>query len=210
MHRDMTYADARSGLERYLTTGKAAKADVFIANYRGNRFIIKDFGGKGFWERTLIGRIVIRRERRAYGALAGLDGLPSRYKQLTPYCLAVEYLEGQDLGGVGRGEIGPGVVLQLERIINELHERGWVHLDLQRRSNILLVDGKVFVIDLASAFHPGGIPLVGRLLVKALGFADRLSLIKMKSIFAPELLSAGDRRLIKVRNLFMPTRWSHE
>ena len=210
MHRDMTYAEARSGLERYLTKGKFAKADVFIANYRGHRFIVKDFGEKGFWERTLIGRTVIGRECRAYGALEGLDGLPSRYKQLTPYCLAIEYLEGQDLGGVGRGEIGPGVVLQLERIINDLHERGWVHLDLQRRSNILLVDGAVFVIDLASAFHPGGIPLLGCVLLKVLGFADRLSLVKMKALFAPELLSAGDRRLIRFRNLFMPTRWLHE
>jgi hypothetical protein len=210
MHRDMTYAEALKGIERHLTKGKFAKADVFIANYRGHRFIIKDFGAKGFWERAFIGRTVVSRECRAYAALEGLDGLPSRFKQLTPTCLAIEYLEGQDLGGVGRGEIGPGVVLQLERIINDLHERGWVHLDLQRRTNILLVDGKVFVIDLASAFHPGGIPLIGGLLLRALGFADRLSLIKMKAIFAPELLSPGDRRLIKMRNLFMPTTWSHE
>ncbi len=207
MHRDMTYAEAIRGAERSLTKGKFAKADVFIASYRGHRFIVKDFGNKGFWERTLIGRTVVSRECRAYRALEGLDGLPSRYKQLTPYCLAIEYLEGQDLGGVGRGEIGPGVVLQLERIVNDLHERGWVHLDLQRRTNIMLVDGKVFVIDLASAFHPGGIPVLGRLLLRVLGFADRLSLVKMKSLFAPELLSAGDRRLIKMRNIFMPTRW---
>jgi predicted Ser/Thr protein kinase len=210
MHRDMTYAEALAGVERHLTKGKFAKADVFIANYRGQRFIVKDFGDKGRLERTLIGRTVISRECRAYGALEGLEGLPSRYKRLTPYALAIEYLEGQDLGGVGRGEIGPGVVLQLERIVNDLHERGWVHLDLQRRTNILLVDGKVFVIDLASAFHPGGMPLIGRLLVRTMGFADRLSLVKMKALFAPELLSPGDRRLIRMRNLLMPTRWSHE
>jgi predicted Ser/Thr protein kinase len=161
-------------------------------------------------ERLFIGRAVIGREARAYTALEGLDGRPSRQKRLSPYCLAIEYLEGQDLGGVGRGEIGPGVILQFERIINDLHERGWVHLDLQRRTNILLVDGKVFIIDLASAFHPGGVPLVGRLLLRLLGFADRLSLIKMKALFAPELLSPGERRLIRLRNLFMPTTWSHQ
>ena len=164
-------------------------------------------GNGAFWERNLIGRIVIGRESRAYEVLAGIEGLPARFKRLSPYALAIEYLEGRDLGGVERHEIGPGVIRQFERIINDLHERGWVHLDLQRRSNILLVNDRVFVVDLASAFHPGGVPLVGRLLVRLLGFADRLSLIKMKTLFAPELLTPDDRRLIKIRNRFMPTNW---
>jgi predicted Ser/Thr protein kinase len=207
MYREMTYADAVSGVEKYLTKGRFAKADIFIAGYRGQRFIVKDFGKRGFWERHLIGRVVIGRESRAYEVLAGVEGLPARFKRLSPYALAIEYLEGRDLGGVERHEIGPGVIRQFERIINELHERGWVHLDLQRRSNILLVNGTVFVVDLASAFHPGGVPLLGRFLVRFAGFADRLSLIKMKTIFAPELLTPDDRRLIKIRNRFMPTKW---
>lgn len=208
MEQDMNYADALSGIEKHLTKGKFAKADVFVARYRGKRFIIKDFGSRGFWERNIIGRTVIGREARAYRALAGIDGLPAGFKRLTPFSLAIEYLDGRDLGGVERHEIGPGVVRQFERIIEEFHERGWVHLDLQRRSNILLVKDRVFVVDLASAFHPGGVPLIGRVLVRFLGFADRLSLIKMKSIFAPELLSARDRKWIRMRNLFMPTKWS--
>jgi hypothetical protein len=210
MERDMTHADAVSGIEKYLTQGKFAKADVFIASFRGQRFIVKDFGKRGFWERNLIGRVVIGRESRAYRALAGVEGLPARFKRLTPFSLAIEYLEGRDLGGVERHEIGPGVIRQFERIIDDIHDRGWVHLDLQRRSNILLVNGRVFVVDLASAFHPGGVPLIGRSLVRLLGFADRLSLIKMKTIFASELLSPNDRKLIKMRNLLMPTKWSPE
>ena len=210
MEQDMTYADVLSGIEKQLTKGKFAKADIFVTRFRGHRFIIKDFGSRGFWERNLIGRIVIGRESRAYRALAGIDGLPARFKRLTPFSMAIEYLEGRDLGGVERHEIGPGVVRQFEQIINEFHERGWVHLDLQRRSNILLVNDRVFVVDLASAFHPGGVPLIGRPLVRLLGFADRLSLVKMKSVFAPELLSYNDRKLIRTRNFFMPTKWSSE
>ena len=207
-YRAMTYDEALSGVEQVISRNKFAKADVLLARQGGDRFIIKDFGRRGFWERNLIGRIVIGRECRAYDALSGIDGLPSRYARLTPFCLAVEYLEGKDLGGVARSEIGPGVLIQFERIIDELHGRGWVHLDLQRRSNILLVNGKVFVVDLASAFHPGGVPLVGRLLLRLLGFADRLSLIKMKTLFAPELLTETERRIVRVRNLVMPTKWN--
>ena len=207
MHMDVSYDEAASNREKVLVKGSLLKADVFITRFRGQRFVVKDFGGKGFFERNLVGRMVIGREIRAYRALAGIEGLPSLFKRLSPFSLAIEYLEGRDLGGIVRGEIGPGVVRQLEDILDELHERGWVHLDLQRRSNILLVDGKVFVVDLASAIHPGGIPIVGRLLTRLIGFADRLSLIKMKSIYAPEVMTEREKKWLRLRNLMMPRKW---
>jgi predicted Ser/Thr protein kinase len=207
MIEDLSYEAACSGVERILVKGKALKADVFITSIGGSRFVVKDFGRKGFIERNLIGRIVIGREVRAYRALTGIEGLPSRFKRLTAFSIAVEYLEGRDLGGINRGEIGPGVILQFESVVEELHERGWVHLDLQRRSNILLVDGRVFVIDLASALHPGAVPLVGRCLTGLFGLADRMSLIKMKSIYAPELITPRERKWLRFRNLTMPRKW---
>lgn len=207
MNLDLTYAEATENIEKVLTQGDFAKARVFIARHHGRRFVVKDFGSKGFWERNLIGRIVIGREFRAYRALTGIDGLLAAAKRLTPFSLAVEYLDGIDLGGLTRGEIGRGVIEQFERIVDAIHSRGWVHLDLQRRSNILLVNGKVFVVDLASAFHPGGIPLIGRGLTRFLGFFDRLSLIKLKNIYAPDSLTRAERKWLKVRNLVMRTKW---
>ena len=204
---DVSYDEAASNLEKVLIKGKSLKADVFITRFRGQRFVIKDFGKKGFIERNLVGRMVIGREIRAYRALCGIEGIPSQFKRLSPFSIAIEYLEGRDLGDIVRGEIGPGIIRQFEDIIEELHERGWVHLDLQRRSNILLVGGKVFVVDLASAIHPGSLPLVGRCLTTLLGFADRLSLIKMKSIYAPELMTARERQWLRLRNLLMPRKW---
>jgi predicted Ser/Thr protein kinase len=204
---DVSYDEAASNLEKVLIKGKSLKADVFITRFRGKRLLIKDFGKKGFIERNLVGRTVIGREIRAYRALCGIEGIPSQFKRLSPFSIAIEYLEGRDLGGIVRGEIGPGIIRQFEDIIEELHERGWVHLDLQRRSNILLVGGKVFVVDLASAIHPGSLPLVGRCLTGLLGFADRLSLIKMKSIYAPELMTARERQWLWLRNLLMPRKW---
>jgi predicted Ser/Thr protein kinase len=203
----MTYHDAVNGFERDISKGKFAQADIFIARFQGQQFIVKDFGSRGTWLRKCYGRAAIDRESRAYEALAGIEGLPARTKRLTPHCLAVEYLEGKDLGGASRQEIGPGVIRQFEQIINELHGRGWVHLDLHRRKNILLVNGKVFVIDLASSLHPGRIPLVGRFLVRLIGLADLLSIIKLKTLFAPELLSSWERRAARFRNLFFRTKW---
>ncbi len=207
MNQDLSYAEASSHIERTLIKGKALKADVFVASACGSRFVVKDFANKGWLERNLVGRIVIGREARAYRALAGIDGLPAKYKRLGPFSIAIEYLEGRDLGAVLAGEIGPGIIKQFEAVIEDLHARGWVHLDLQRRSNLLLVGNKLFVVDLASAFHPGGVPVIGRCLTGLIGLADRMSLIKMKSIYAPELLTPNERKWLKLRNVFMPRKW---
>jgi predicted Ser/Thr protein kinase len=207
MHPSLTYDDAILNLEKVLIKGRFTKADVFITRFEGRRFVVKDYSKKGFWERKLVGLFVIGREASAYEALSGVEGLPQRFKRLSPYSLAVEYLEGKDLGCFQRGEFGSEVIRQFERIVDELHRRGWVHLDLHRRTNILFVDGNIFVVDLASALHTGSIPLIGRCFTWLIGLADRLSLIKMKKIFGPELLTDRERRWLKLRNIFMPTKW---
>lgn len=204
---DLTYDEALANLETVLIKGRLFKADVFVARSTSGRFVVKDYAKKGFWERNLVGRTVIGREARAYMALAGMDGLLSRFKRLSPFSLAIEYLDGKDLGRLEREELAPGVMRQFEQVVDKLHERGWVHLDLHRRSNILLVDGKVFVVDLASAVHTGSIPLIGQWFTRLVGIADRLSLIKMKTIFAPELMTARERAWLRTRNMFMPTKW---
>lgn len=207
MHTSLTYEEAIANREKVLIKGRFTKADIFITRYEGRRFVVKDYSQKGFWERNLIGRMVIGRESGAYEALNGTEGLPSRFKKLSPFSFAIEYLEGRDLGDLARGEIGYGVIHQFERIIDALHRRGWVHLDLHRRKNILFVEGRVFVVDLASALHPGSVPLIGGCLTRLFGLADLLSLIKMKQIFSPELLTKRERRWLTLRNRIMPTKW---
>ncbi len=204
---DFTYDEAVASRSQVLIKGRFTKADVFITQSGGRRYVVKDFSQKGKWERNIIGRFIIGREARAYAALAGIDGIPGRFRRLSPFSFAVEYLDGKNLGDLGRGEIGSEVIRQFERIVGDLHERGWVHLDLHRRSNILLINGKVFVVDLASALHAGCMPLFGRYLTAGIGLADRLSLIKMKTIFAPDSLTAGEKRWLRLRNSVMPTKW---
>ncbi len=207
MQTNLTYEEARSNSEKVLIKGQFYKADVFITRSSDGRFIVKDFTQKGFWERNVVGRIVVSREARAYAALAGIDGLPTRFKRLSPLALALEYLEGKDLGAVEQKDIGPDIISQFEGIVKEIHDRGWVHLDLHRRTNILLVNGKVYIVDLASALHPGGVLIIGRCLTRMIGFADRLSLIKLKTIFAPQALTSQERTWLRIRNRIMPTKW---
>jgi hypothetical protein len=207
MQTPTTYQEARACLETVLIRGRFFKADIFITRLSGERRLVKDYSQKGFWERNLIGRLVIGREARAYRALDGVPGIPQRFIRLSPYSFAIEYLEGLDFGALERGELTPDLIHRFEKIVNGLHERGWVHLDLHRRTNILLAGGGVFVVDLASALNPGAVPLIGRRLSRLIGLADRLSLIKMKTLFAPELLSRRELKWLKIRNRIMPTKW---
>ncbi|HTF99092.1 MAG TPA: hypothetical protein VK654_00725 [Nitrospirota bacterium] len=202
-----TNDDAQLQAERTLIKGRLFKADIYLTRRDGRQYVVKDFSRKGFWERNCIGRIVIHREARAYAGLAGIEGIPPSFQRLSPFSLMVEFLEGTSFGALDQNQITPEVIGQFERIVAGLHERGWVHLDLHRRENILLVRDRVFVIDLASALHPGMIPFVGRLLTRMIGLADRLSLIKMKTIFAPQALSAEERKILSVRNSIMPSKW---
>ncbi len=208
MHTTLTYQEALSNLEKVLIKGRFTKADVFITRAAdGQRFVVKDYSRKGFWEKHFIGRFVIGREARAYTALINVEGLPPQFKRLSEFSLAVQYLEGRDLGGFTRGELGLDIMHQFEQILDELHKRGWVHLDLHRRTNILVVEGRVYVVDLASALHTGSIPVIGRCVTALVGLADQLSLIKMKAIFGPESMSQRERSWLKIRNLIMPTKW---
>jgi serine/threonine protein kinase len=207
MQTNLTYKEARSNSEKVLIKGKIYKADVFVTRSGSDRFVVKDFTQKGFWERNIIGRIIVGREARAYAALAGMEGLPARFKRLSPFAFAVEYLDGKDLGAVEQKNIGPDIILQFEQIVKKIHDRGWVHLDLHRRTNILLVNDKVYILDLASALHPGSILLIGPCLTRLIGLADRLSLIKMKTIFAPNSLTRQERIWLRIRNRIMPSKW---
>ncbi len=208
MQTNLTYEEARSNSEKVLIKGRFYKADVFVTRSGHERFIVKDYTQKGFWERNIIGRIIIGREARAYAALAGMDGLPARFKRLSPFAFAVEYLDGIDLGAVDQKNIGPDVIRQFEEIVKKIHDRGWVHLDLHRRTNILLVNGKVYILDLASALHPGGILFIGRYLTRMIGLADRLSLIKMKTIFSPHSLTRRELFWLRIRNRILPSKWN--
>src|SRR5574342_125527 len=95
---DLTYDEAVANTEKVLIKGRFTKADVYITRSGDRRFVVKDYTQKGFWERNLIGRIVIGREARAYAALAGTEGLPAQFKRLSTFSFAVEYLEGKDFG----------------------------------------------------------------------------------------------------------------
>ena len=81
-------------------------------------------------------------------------------------------------------------------MVREMHRRGVYHADLHYRRNILVTDdGRVRIIDFASAVDTRRLPVLGRILRPLLALCDHYAVIKWKGGVEPACLTAGERRL---------------
>jgi hypothetical protein len=170
---------------RLFRQGQPRKADLLLFDAGPTRFIVKDFRRKPWWVRWT-GRLLIARESRAYRILGRTEGLPRFAGRVDAHALAVEYVDAVPLAfAPDRTRDGADKLDQLRAIMDRLHRAGVVHGDLRGRDNVL-VDrgGRVWVVDLASAFclRPGG--LGHRILFRGLRQIDQAALLKWKRIVA--------------------------
>lgn len=193
------------GTVRVLHRGGREKADLLLVDVGEGPFVLKDFSAKGWFTRWL-GRIQISRESAAYRALAGVEGVPRFLGRVDPWCLAIEYVEGERLADAPIPDANV-VLARLRAVIDRLHERGVVHNDLRSREN-LLVDRarRLVVVDLAGALRlkPGG--FAHRLLFPLLETADEAAYLRWKERLAPGAFTAEERaaarRFARIRALW--------
>jgi hypothetical protein len=135
-----------------LARGTRAKADVLLVESDAGTVVLKDFAGRSPWIRRVLGPWLLDREERAYRRLADVEAVPRMLGRLDPAALVVEYRPGVLLSRSLAGRLPAGFVASLARVIDEMHRRGVVHLDLRHRSNVLAgEDGRPVVLDFASA-----------------------------------------------------------
>ena len=162
-----------------LSSGGWTKANVVLAEDGDRSVVVKDFATPRSTLRRHFGRWLLRRELRAYRALAGHPAVPRVVDQLDDLALVLEYRPGILLSRSLRGEVPKGFLAELREAIELMHERGVAHLDLRHRSNILAgEDGHPVLLDFASAicFRRGG--WGARLLLPWLARIDRGALAK--------------------------------
>jgi predicted Ser/Thr protein kinase len=195
----------------YIKRGAWNKADVHLAVVREGRFAVKDYGAKT-WAVRVAGRMQLARESRAYGALAGLRGVPAFGRRIDADAIAVEFVEGVRLPKFHKHRPLPHLAAHLALLLDAVHARGVVHNDIRSRDNILVTPaGRLFLIDFSSALKFGGGP-ARRLLMPLFEGAERRALLKWKSALAPETMTdeerAAHRRFSLLRRLwpFNPKR----
>ncbi|MFW6159129.1 MAG: hypothetical protein ACOC8E_07215 [Planctomycetota bacterium] len=190
-------------------------ARVRVVEVDGRRALLKDVRDRNPVFRFLIGRPLLAREFRFYRQLEGVSGVPRAFRRLDKDGFLAEWISAERPSRRRKREGRTPDDDEYRRwfeLLDELHRRGFVHLDLRNMSNFLLGDeGDVYVVDFASALHlPRWLPFRSGL-VRFLGSFDRAGVLKMKRRLSPELLSADEAaalsRFEKIRALLLPPVW---
>lgn len=181
-----------------LVQGRWSKADIHRVRLRGEDLVVKSFARKSAFVRWL-GRLQNEREARAYGAVAGITGVPALRGRPDPETLVLEFVEGERLTHI---RLEPRSkrpeVERLRRLIEAIHERGVAHLDLRGRDNILIdAAGTVRVIDFAAAHVAPAGSWRRRFVFPLLRSIDRSAFLKWKALLTPEDLTDRERRKLR-------------
>ncbi len=178
-------------------------ADLLIVDAGEGPVVVKDFAPKPWWVR-LMGWILISHECRAYRRLGEMRGVPAFVGRVDRYALAMESVTGIQLTtSPDRYDRGEFYLNELAKVLDRFEERGFLHLDLRGRQNVLLRDdGELVVLDLAGAFwfRPGS--FLHRIFSPLIAWNHRNTMAKWKVLLAPDSLTDEDlASLRRFRNL---------
>ncbi|HKY32622.1 MAG TPA: RIO1 family regulatory kinase/ATPase [Candidatus Polarisedimenticolia bacterium] len=191
----------------YVKKGAWNKADVLLVELAEGSFAVKDYAAKSAPVRWA-GALQLGRERRAYGRLAGVPGIPSYHGALDRYAIVLQYVGGIRLPKYHhRHARVPRVAERLRALLDAVHARGVIHGDLRSRDNFLVTStGELYLIDFSSAavFDLDRWP--GRVLFPRFKRAEDRALLKWKVALVPEELTpeelASHRRFKRLRRLW--------
>jgi RIO-like serine/threonine protein kinase len=195
-------ADLEHGPVRPLHQGRWANAVVGTFESGGHRWVVKDFRPRSFLVRNLIGRLLIRRESRGLGRLAGVQGAPEGAFRIDAFALAYRFVPGTGLRRYG-GELTPEFFPALERTVLEMHARGRiVHLDMRNADNILVTEsGAPMLLDFQSHLALWWMPGPLRRLVQRI---DCAAIYKHWARRSPETMGPERRALLDRINALRP------
>lgn len=167
---------------RRLVGRNITKADVVVYDADGRRMAVKDYAARPFIARHTVGRLLVRRECRAYDAAGACPGLAPFLGRLGPFTLATLWLDATPLSE--RGTVSDEVFDRLDGVISELHARGLAIADLHHRDVLVGDDGAVHVVDLAAAYILGPRANAWRQRIfERLCAQDRLAAARMRARF---------------------------
>jgi RIO-like serine/threonine protein kinase len=167
----------------------------------GERILmVKDVHPRSFFFRWALGLWLIHKEWKIYSRLAGIQGIPKAVERIDRFAFAMEFVPGKP---IQRGEaLSPSFFSDLERVLEEVHSRGVVHLDLRHKGNILVSErGEPYLIDFNSSFSFGEKGFLRHFLFPILRWVDYGGMLKLKERVAPSLMSPEELSFLKRFNL---------
>lgn len=178
----------------------ATKADVFRFEWppgSGRFAVVKDMRARPAWFRLGAGRLFLMREYRALRALQGIEGVPRALGRPDFDALVMEWHAGAPVMKRPAGDMPVAALEEVARIVAAAHARGVTHGDLHRSNVLLDENGRVTLIDWATA----GVFGSQRRGLKAITFQewcalDVRAIAKLKARHAPQLLSPQETEVL--------------
>ena len=145
-----------------------------------------------------LGRVTTERELANLRRVSGIAGVPKVVAGYGRTGFVYEYIEGCSLDD--SSDIPEGFFDELREILDQVHRRNVVYLDMNKRGNILIgKDGRPHLIDFQISMHisneaTAALKLMDRVL-KALQNCDIYHLFKHKRRLCPEELTPEEKEL---------------
>jgi hypothetical protein len=179
--------------------------DVLLIRPDGRCLVEKTYRNRA-WPVRIIGMLLISWEAFIYSRIEGIPGVPKLTGRPDKYTLVTSYMGGEDLRATTK-KPGNAYFKKLSTIIEEMHQRGVLHLDMRNRRNYGIdTSGLPYLVDFASCLY---IPWPGKLKDSLAGI-DWMGFLKVKEKLNPEAITNEERRRLALgrtlSNLWLPGR----
>jgi serine/threonine protein kinase len=182
------------------------KPSLYRVQVNGKTLMVKDVQNRFFPFRWTLGLWLIQREWKIYSRLTGIKGIPKPVARIDRFAFTMEFVPGRP---VQRGEtLSATFFHELGEVLEKVHSRGVVHMDLRHKGNILITEkGEPFLIDFNSSFAFKEKGFFRRYFFPFLRRVDYGGLLKLKQRVCPSSMtpeeSARLRRLNRLRRLWI-------
>lgn len=192
MKKPFTRRDLTSGDLSVLHKGRWGNADLYIYEQNNRAWVIKDFSFCPPIVYKTWGRFLIMREYHALARLQGIRGVPESPFILNRYAFCYRYTPGQTLRETQPEMLDEAFFYKLEHLVEQIHARHMVHLDIRNRRNILVVDNKEPVLlDFQSSLKLDRVPRTFHKLLKDI---DISGVYKMWQLKKPDSMDINRQR----------------
>ncbi len=176
------------------------KPTVEIVERDGSQYLLKDYGACS--GRLILSKYFAQREYDVLRKLQGIKGIPGDVQLIGGSKLLREYVSGGYLKQEDPQELPNSFYHELRRLVNEMHERNIVHLDLRHMKNIVVHgEDEPCLIDFETAVNLNYLSMLPEL-KRILRWVDHSALLRIKNRYFSHLMSEADRD--RIRNFY---RW---
>lgn len=154
MGKPFTRKDLSAGEIEIIIKGRWGNADLYLVPYGAQMWVVKDFFPCPPLIRKTWGRFMVKREFQALQKLKGIKGVPAEAFLLDAHAVCYRFQPGTTLKDTQSEQIGDDFFYGFENLVEMMHQRNMVHLDIRNQRNILVTDeGLPALLDFQSSLN---------------------------------------------------------